>query len=153
MKHWCLFAALVLVPVQANSETLMTAEQVSVAAKEGVSFVSDAYIVERQAANSDLLLFDVRTEQEYELGRVPGAVWMPRGKLEFDVAKSVRDANAEIILYCRTGSRAALAKKALEAQGYTNVAAHGGFESWSEAGGLVETDLGMLRRVEDTEQE
>lgn len=153
MRYGILIAVAALVSTAANSQEPMTAEQVSEAAKEGVSFVSDAYIVERQAMNADLLLFDVRTEQEYALGRLPGAEWMPRGKLEFDVAKSVRDADAEIILYCRTGSRAALAKKALEAQGYTNVSAHGGFEAWSEAGGVIETDLGKLQRVSVTDKE
>lgn len=152
MKYGYLVAALALMSAPAHSDEPMTAEQVSASAKEGVEFVSDSYVRERQAENADLLLFDVRTKQEYDLGRLPGAVWMPRGKLEFDVAKSVREADAEIILYCKTGSRAALGKKALEAQGYTNVAAHSGFESWSEAGGVIETDLGMLRQLSTTEE-
>ena len=97
--------------------------------------------------NPDLHLIDVRTESEYALGRIPSAQWIPRGKVEFTAAKTLRDADAEIIVSCRTGSRAALVMKSLQAQGYRNVSAHGGFESWAEDGRAIETDLGQLRLV------
>ncbi len=126
----------------------MTPEAVEAAAKDGIVLVENEHIVARQAENPDLLIVDVRTEAEFRMARIPGARWIPRGKSEFEFAKSVRDADTEIILYCRTGSRAALVKKALDAQGYQNVSAHQGFETWAQAELPLENDLGLLKLIE-----
>lgn len=127
-----------------NADQPLTKAEVAEAARAGVTFVDNAYIAARRAENADLLLIDVRSQQEFELARIPGAISIPRGTAEFQIAEQVRDADQEIILYCRTGNRAALVKKALDVQGYRNVSVHGGFESWSDAGLPVENDLGRL---------
>lgn len=129
----------------------LTRKAVAEAAKAGMDFIANDAVTARQAANPDLLLIDVRTEAEYEAGRIPGATWMPRGTVEFRIAEDVRDADAEIIVYCATGNRAALVKKALDAQGYRNVSAHRGFESWAGDGQPVETDYGTFRLIERAE--
>ena len=134
-------------PFAAQADDLMTMEDVVEAAQAGIEFVDNDFVAARLAANPDVLLYDVRTESEFELGHIPGAQWLPRGKAEFIVADTVRDADVEIILYCRTGSRAALVKKALDAQGYHNVSAHEGFETWSGDGRAFETELGNVRLV------
>lgn len=126
----------------------MTVEAVSAAAKDGVTLVGNDYIQARQTQNPAVLLVDVRTEEEFNLAHIPGAKWIPRGRSEFEFAKTVRDAEAEIILYCKTGSRASLVKKALDAQGYRNVTVHQGFETWAEAGLPVENALGLLTLIE-----
>lgn len=134
----------------AAAQEPMTLDAVSRAAKEGVEFAGNDYILARQVENPDLLLIDVRSEEEFDLGHIPGAVSMPRGVAEFRIAKDVRDADAEIILYCATGNRAALVKKALDAQGYRNVTAHQGFDTWAEAGAPVETTYGTYTLVSRT---
>lgn len=101
-----------------------------------------------QAANPDLLLLDVRSEAEFIIGRIPGATWMARGVVEFRLAETVRDADAEIIVYCATGSRAALVQKALVAQGYGNVSAHEGFDTWAGARFPVENSYGTFELIE-----
>jgi len=131
----------------------LTREAVAEAAKAGIAFVSHAHITDRQAANPDLLLFDVRSEGDYAMGRIPGATSMPRGVAEFRIAEEVRDADAEIIVYCATGSRAALVKEALDAQGYRNVSAHSGFESWAGDGQPVENAYGTFRLIERAEKD
>lgn len=123
-----------LSPVCAHAGTPMSLEAVVAAAREGVAFIGNAHILARQADNPNLILLDVRTESEFAMAHIPGAAWMARGVAEFRLAETVRDAGAEIIIYCATGSRAALLKKALETQGYTNVSAHEGFDSWAGAG-------------------
>ena len=130
----------------AEADELKTLEEVSAAAKDGIEFVDSRYILERQSTNAELMLVDVRSNDDFEVGHIPGAISMPRGTAEFEFAKNVRDANAEIILYCRTGSRASLVKKALSAQGYTNVSAHSGFETWIEGGHPVENKFGSFRQ-------
>ena len=134
------------IALTASAEELMTLEEVAAAAKDGIEFVDNSYILERQSSNADLMLVDVRSNGDFEVGHIPGAISMPRGTAEFEFAKNVRDANAEIILYCRTGSRASLVKKALSAQGYTNVSAHSRFETWIEGGHPVENKFGSFRQ-------
>ena len=150
MIHRLVLAATIIAFVgAAHADEHMTKEEVAAAAKDGIVFVDNDYVAARQAANADLLLLDVRTQAEYGQGHIPGARWIPRGKAEFEIAETVRDAEAEIIVYCRTGSRAALVKKALDAQGYRNVEAHQGFETWAEAGRAFENELGRLQLVKD----
>lgn len=132
-----IIASLLTAACATQSGSLMTAEEVVASAQDGVTFVQNEYVESRVDQNPDFLLLDVRTEAEFKAGHIPGAQWVPRGKVEFHLAQSVRDADAEIIVYCRTGSRAALVKKALNSQGYKNVSAHRGFETWSEAGKSV----------------
>ena len=135
----------------AHADEPMTKEAVVAAAKEGVEFVDNDYIEQRRSLNAKLLLIDVRTKGEFDQARIPGSTWIPRGKAEFEIAETVRDADREIILYCRTGSRAALVKKALDGQGYRNVSVHAGFEEWAKAGLSVVNELGTFKmELEDT---
>ena len=86
--------------------------------------------------DADVLL-DVREADEFHAGHIPGAVNIPRGLLEFKLSASPemtsRDLN--IVLYCKTSGRAALAACALRDMGYLNVQSiAGGFDAWSAAG-------------------
>ena len=148
MKSLVAAAVLATTGCAAYPDEPMTLEAVSAAAKDGIAFVDNDYISARQATNPDLLLLDVRTEREFNLGHIPGATWMARGVVEFQIARTVRDADTEIIIYCETGNRAALAKKALDAQGYRNVSAHQGFETWSGAGRPLQNEIGTLQLIE-----
>ena len=86
------------------------------------------------------LLVDVRQEDEYAYGPVPGAVNVPRGVIEFRIWKLVgfpdkTDLNSKMTLYCATGGRCALATKSLMDLGFTNVtSADMRFEDWVKAG-------------------
>lgn len=90
-----------------------------------------------QAALKSALLLDVREAAEFETGRLPGAINIPRGVLEFRIGDhpllSRRD--TDILVYCKTSGRAALAALNLKRMGYTNVRSiHGGFDAWSRLG-------------------
>ncbi|MEL7110804.1 MAG: rhodanese-like domain-containing protein [Pseudomonadota bacterium] len=147
LKPFCLIAALAAMGCTTHAAEPLPFDAVAAEAKAGIDFVDNAHIQARQAANKDLLLIDVRTASEFELGHIPGATWIPRRRSEFEIAKTVRDANTEIILYCKTGSRAALVKKALDAQGYNNVSAHAGFETWANAGLPFSNALGTVQLI------
>lgn len=139
--------AVLAAPLFAGADVPLTPEDVSRRAKEGIDLVGNDYIRARQAQNPELLLFDVRSEEEFDLGHIPGAVSVPRGVAEFRISQEVRSADAEIIVYCATGSRAALVKKALDSQGYRNVSAHEGFDTWAEAGEPVENEYGKFTLI------
>lgn len=83
------------------------------------------------------VLIDVREPDEYRQGRLPGAVNMPRGLLEFQIGAQPALARRDIpiVLYCKTSGRAALAACALQDMGYLNVRSiAGGFDAWAAAG-------------------
>ncbi|SEJ14962.1 Rhodanese-related sulfurtransferase [Pseudomonas linyingensis] len=91
--------------------------------------------------DADVLL-DVREADEFHAGHIPGAVSIPRGLLEFKLSNTPeltsRDLN--IVLYCKTSGRAALAACALHDMGYLQVQSiAGGFDAWSAAGKTVVT--------------
>ncbi len=65
----------------------------------------------------------------------PGSRWIPRGFLELRIEDQVPERSSEVILYCAGGTRSALAARALEELGYTNVKSMaGGFTAWKRAG-------------------
>ena len=94
---------------------------------------------------ADVLFLDVREPAEVATsGKVPGAVAVPRGLVEFraDPASAMQDAAFDraktVIAYCASGGRSALVGKTLKDMGYSNVRNLGGFKGWLEAGGEVE---------------
>lgn len=89
-------------------------------------------------------VIDVREPGEYLAGHVPGAVNIPRGVLEFKIGDNALLANKDrpIVLYCKTGGRAALSAVNLQRMGYTQVRSlSGGFDGWVGGGQKVETDV------------
>src|SRR6266542_4029401 len=80
-------------------------------------------------------LIDVREGDEYTEGYIPGATWIPRGKLELRIEDAVPDRDAEVVLYCAGGNRSALAAKSLKELGYSKVSSMaGGYGAWKKAG-------------------
>ena len=91
------------------------------------------------------LVVDVRDAAEVEnSGKVAGAVHVSRGMLEFraDPEAPSHDKNfardKNVIVYCASGGRAALAGKLLKDMGYAHVYNVGGFKGWADSGGAVE---------------
>lgn len=87
------------------------------------------------------VLIDVREENEFASGHLPGAIHISRGMLEFRISNSPELASPDmkIVLYCKTSGRAALAACALKEMGYLNVQSiSGGFDAWTMAGKPVE---------------
>lgn len=69
---------------------------------------------------------DVRTAEEYAEHHIDGEINIPHQQIAEQIGQHVTDKNAEIRLYCRSGKRAGIAKKALEEAGYTHVINAGG---------------------------
>jgi molybdopterin/thiamine biosynthesis adenylyltransferase/rhodanese-related sulfurtransferase len=81
------------------------------------------------------VVIDVREQDEYVQGFIPGAVWIPRGFLEQKIEDAVPDRAAPIVIYCAGGTRSALAVRSLVELGYTNVTSMaGGFGAWKRTG-------------------
>ena len=96
------------------------------------------------AAQDDCVLIDVREPAEYAQGHLPGAINLPRGVLEFQIhahpamacttSEALAVADRELVLYCLTGGRSALAADSLQALGFTRVRSlAGGLTAWRNA--------------------
>ncbi len=84
-------------------------------------------------SNEDFVLIDVREADEHAKGIIPGAVKLPRGILERDIAQVTTDKDRKIVLYCGGGYRSALAAVNLQKMGYRNVISmDGGWKGWQE---------------------
>lgn len=98
----------------------------------------------RDCDSTHTLLIDIREPAEIQRGHIPGAVYVPRGLLEFEIHGLVQrmqddtvDAPEDqpIVLYCGTGGRSALAAETLATMGYRNVRSmSGGLVAWAQAG-------------------
>ena len=83
------------------------------------------------AAHPNAILLDVRTEQEYLTGHLPGALLLPVDDIDEESARGVLpDKQAEVLVYCRSGARSALAIERLTALGYSNLINLGGLGGW-----------------------
>lgn len=113
----------------------ITAQELVTAAKQQIKEI------DIEAAKSQLnqgLILDVREPGEFDAGHLPGAVNIPRGLLEFKIDTHPNFQNqqqTDILVYCQTGGRSALATHVLNQLGYSNaVSMAGGFKAWAEAG-------------------
>ncbi|QHJ70176.1 rhodanese-like domain-containing protein [Planococcus halotolerans] len=78
--------------------------------------------------NKDLSIIDVRETEEVKAGKIPGAVNIPLGLIEFrlhDIDKA-----QEHIMVCRSGSRSGMATSILESRGYNAINMDGGMMDW-----------------------
>lgn len=124
---------------------MKSSEDLVAAAKEEVENL-DPDAVEEELRSGKSVLIDLREAEELKQeGRIPGAVHVPRGILEFkaDPAASAHDERLDpskrIILHCDAGGRSALAASTLKEMGYENVAhLDGGFNAWKQAGKPVD---------------
>lgn len=100
----------------------------------------------RLVGDPNVVFVDLRDSAELQRdGRIPGAVHVSRGMLEFTLDPTlpyhnpVFSSGKRIVFYCTSGGRSALASDTAQAMGLENLA-HlvGGFKAWKEASGPVE---------------
>ncbi|GEM_PF-26479 len=107
------------------------------ASKATLTEITPADLKTLMAKKAKFVLIDVREPQEFKAGNVVGSVNIPRGLLEFEITKKYPNKDANIILYCKNGGRAALAAERLKRLKYNNVKSiAGGWKAWSEAAAI-----------------
>jgi rhodanese-related sulfurtransferase len=108
-------------------------------AAPAVPSISHADLLTRIRADR-LLLLDVRTAEEYAAGHIESAVNIAHDQLASRSAELPADKSAEIIVYCRSGRRSAIALEWLRAQGYQRLLhVDGDWLGWQAAGQPVVT--------------
>ena len=79
----------------------------------------------------EVIVLDVREQEEFDAGHIPGAVLLPVGTITKDTAAAVIPKSDSVVLvYCRSGNRSKTASKALADLGYTNIYEFGGINTW-----------------------
>ena len=102
--------------------------------------------VKNSLNSEDINIIDLRDMPELiENGIIPGSYHASRGHLEFfadpecEYYKDFFDIDKEIILYCHSGGRSALASQTLKNMGYTKIShMKGGFKSWMKEIGIID---------------
>ena len=104
-------------------------------ARKKVKETNVADVKHRADAGEKFLLVDVREDNEWANGHIPGAIHLGKGIIERDIEQVVPDTSTNVILYCGGGFRSALVADNLQKMGYTNVESmDGGWRGWTSAG-------------------
>jgi len=122
-KIWILtlLAALMLVSCGRNGQETRKVPFVSITAEEAKAVMDDT---------EGYVILDVRTQEEYEQGHIPGAMVIPHTEVAARAETELPDKAQVILVYCRSGRRSKLAAQALAELGYTNVKEFGGIQDW-----------------------
>ena len=81
-------------------------------------------------SGEDIVILDVREQEEYDAGHIPGAVLLPYTELEAKAEEILPDKDKQILVYCRSGRRSKIAAESLAKLGYTNIKEFGGIIDW-----------------------
>lgn len=79
---------------------------------------------------TDYIILDVRTKEEYEGGHVVEAVCIPNETIDDTVTEQFPDKEQLILVYCRSGNRSKQAAQKLADLGYTDIREFGGINTW-----------------------
>ena len=79
----------------------------------------------------EVIIWDVREQDEYDSGHIPGSVLLPVGTIdETTAAEVIPEKDSTVLVYCRSGNRSKTASAALAELGYTDIYEFGGINSW-----------------------
>ncbi len=96
--------------------------------------IGAAELMSRIEAETAPTILDVRTPEEFAAGHVPGAINIPYTELEKRYSEMELEGSDELVVYCQSGRRAAIAEAALSELGFTNVRdLEGHIAAWKEA--------------------
>ena len=109
-----------------NADSVQNTEQ-----KSGYKQVSMEEGLELMEADSDYILLDVRRDDEFEEGHIPGAINIPNESIGTEEIAELPDKNQTIYVYCRSGNRSKQAANKLTALGYKSIVEFGGFMDYT----------------------
>lgn len=79
---------------------------------------------------TNIVILDVRTEEEYKEGHIKNAMLIPVDEIANRAESELKDKEQEILVYCRSGNRSKKASQILADKGYTNIKEFGGIKDW-----------------------
>ena len=101
--------------------------------KSGAAYrqVGTAEAIELMETETDYVILDVRTREEYEAAHIPGAICIPNEGIGGEAPDQLPDFGQLILVYCRSGNRSKQAAEKLVKLGYTNIVEFGGIHDWT----------------------
>ncbi len=136
-----LITALLLLPGCASGAAAPetgSAQAVTAPPADGYRQISQEEAMRMMELDDGHIIVDVRRQDEYDAGHIPGAVLIPNESIDTEPPAELPDFDQVILVYCRRGNRSKVASQKLADMGYTNVYEFGGIESWT--GEIVSPD-------------
>ena len=93
--------------------------------------ISTKEAVDLMDEETDYIILDVRTEEEYKTAHIPGAICIPNETIGSREIGELPAKDQLLLVYCRSGNRSKQAAQKLAEQGYTNIVEFGGINSWT----------------------
>lgn len=81
-------------------------------------------------SGDEVIILDVREQDEYDEGHIAGAILIPYTEVENKAQEILPDKDKQILVYCRSGRRSKIAAESLAKLGYTNIKEFGGIIEW-----------------------
>ena len=107
--------------------------------KKHIKEISPNELKQKLDMNEPMYLIDVREDNEWETGKIQGAIHLSKGVIERDIEKNIPDYKEQIVVYCSGGFRCALVAESLQKMGYLQVySLNTGLSGWIDAGYPVE---------------
>jgi len=100
------------------------------AAPSGYLQISGEEALQLMAQETEFVILDVRTPEEFREQHIPGARNIPNETIGSQEIPALPDKNQLILVYCRSGNRSKQAASKLVTLGYTNVVEFGGIGDW-----------------------
>ena len=116
-----LLAVMILTACGQNKENGQGAVYVNITAEEAKQIMD---------SEEGYIILDVRTQEEYDQGHIPGAIVISHEKIAEKAEEVLTDKDQLILVYCRSGRRSKIAAETLVELGYTNIKEFGGIIDW-----------------------
>ncbi len=110
-----------------GSTTIIVAEKGESAMYEQITQEEARRIMDSDESH---IILDVREQDEFDAGHIPGAILLPYNEIENKAEKILPNKTAQILVYCRSGRRSKIASESLSRLGYINVKEFGGINDW-----------------------
>ncbi|MCK8825474.1 rhodanese-like domain-containing protein [Fuchsiella alkaliacetigena] len=99
--------------------------------------------LEMSEIGEDIVVIDVRTEDEFQAGHIPGSVRVDGALLGLRIDDHA-DEDTKVVITCLGGGRAIFSTKLVQDLGYDVYNLEGGFRAWAQEGYPVQTDHGIF---------
>ena len=99
--------------------------------KQSYKQISQTEAAEMMTKADGHVVVDVRRQDEYDAGHIPGAILIPNESIETERPEELPDLNQIILIYCRSGNRSKQASQKLADMGYQNIYEFGGINTWT----------------------
>jgi rhodanese-related sulfurtransferase len=153
MKRLLLFAvtALLLLPACTSGGQVMDGDGMLNTYRQ----ISQDEAKEMMLRDDGHVILDVRRQDEYDAGHIPGAILIPNESIDATPPAELPDFDQIILIYCRSGNRSKQAAQKLFDMGYTNIYEFGGINTWTgeivEGSAMEQQTVWFLNGVKDAD--